>query len=76
MPTESGKHFLNIISKGMLPKTGYLHSRLPVSELNVLNEFQISVDQVAAAALVEDSPSPSASHISSCLSPFSVAGSD
>ena len=76
VPTESGKPFLNNISKGILPKTGYLYSRLPVSELNVLSEFQISVDQVAAAALVEDSPSPSASHISSCLSPFSVAGSD
>ena len=78
-PTESGKHFLNNIPKGILPKSGYLYTRLLVTELNILKKIQNSVDQ-AAAQIVSVSPSPSASPVPSIeyslIAPLSVAGSD
>ena len=75
-PTESGKHFLNNINNCILPNSGYLYSRLPVTELNILNIFQISVNQAEAAIVpipIAQSVSPEPSIQESVPSPFSVA---
>ena len=83
-PTVAGSRFLINIRKGILPSSGYMYSRLPSSELLVLNQLQSSVDAAAHAIsvpvpdspIVVSSPSPDHSDPELPFSPFAVEQSD